>query len=820
MKRNIFLLVIGVLSLVSSLFTCLSAQQLNTLYFLENSPVRNYFNPAFQPLSGFYLGFPVLGYTFFELGNNSLTLKDVVYNKNGETILFLNPAGDKNKFYKSLSNKTWLNTDIHLNLLNFGFRSGDAYFSLGITEKVDGSLSLPKDMFKLLLYGTPELENNIFNFKDLGGSVSAYTEIALGYSKILNDQWSVGGKVKFLSGNANTSFTNERLTLNANTDQWLLNGKGSLKISSPAQVTIGEKLDSIEFIKPSSTSDWLKPSGMGAGFDIGFTYKPIQQLTVSAALTDIGFINWKSNIKKVGYDMNYTFDGLVKINNLDSVDMDAFLDTLSNAFKDSYTTQQATSSYTTFTPTKLNIGAEYTFLDNKMSVGLLSRTIFRKNIDEEITTSFNLRPVNWFNLALSYSFLKGKMSNIGAALGLRTGFIYWNLSADYISLNNAQLKLNEIDSSLPSTTIPVPYNSKGINLGLSINFVFGNATDKDKDGVKDSKDKCPDTPKAARKKVDLNGCPLDTDQDSIPDYLDQCPDTPLAARGFVDSKGCLLDSDNDSIPDYLDKCPDTPLEVTVDSLGCPLDMDNDSIPDYLDQCPDTPQGARGFVDSHGCLLDTDNDSVPDYLDKCPDTPAEVIGKVDEKGCPKDTDKDGVPDYLDQCPDTPVEAAGTIDEKGCLRDTDGDGVPDYKDSCRDLPGDSTNNGCPEIKKEVMNLVQVMALAKEASHKIQFESGKATLKPSSYPVLDQIAKILIENPTYKIEVQGHTDNVGKPEKNLELSEKRALAVKEYLVSKGVEESRISTKGYGDTVPIASNSTATGRAQNRRVELIISL
>jgi len=814
MKKNIILLTISWLCLTGLLINHASAQQLNTLYFLENSPIRNYFNPAFQPLSGFYLGLPALGYTFLELGNNSLTVKDVVYNKNGETILFLNPAGDKNKFYNSLHDKTWLNTTVQLNLLNFGFRSGNSYFSFGITEKVDGNLSLPKDMFKLLLYGTPELENNIFNFKDLGGSVSAYTEIALGYSKILNDQWSVGGKVKFLSGNANTSFTNERLTLNANTDQWLLNGKGSFKISSPAQVTIGEKLDSIEFTKPGSTSDWFKPSGMGAGFDIGFTYKPLQQLTVSAALTDIGFIKWKSNIKKIGYDMNYTFDGLVKINNLDSVDMDAFLDTLSNAFKNSYTTQQVTSSYTTYTPAKLNIGAEYAFLNNKMSVGLFSRTIMGSNVDEEITTSFNLRPANWFNLALSYSFMKGKMSNIGAALGLRTGFIYWNLAADYISFNNAKLDIND------NASVPIPYKSKGVNLGFSINFVFGNATDKDRDGVKDSKDKCPDTPKEARKFVDKNGCLLDTDNDGVPDYLDKCPDTPAEAQGFVDKNGCLLDTDNDSIPDYLDKCPDTPLGVTVDSIGCPLDTDNDSIPDYLDQCSDTPQGARGFVDEHGCLLDTDNDSIPDYLDKCPDTPAEAIGKVDEKGCPKDTDKDGVPDYLDQCPDTPVEAAGTIDEKGCPRDTDGDGVPDYKDSCRDLPGDSTNNGCPEIKKEVMNLVQVMALAKEASHKIQFESGKATLKPSSYPVLDQIAKILMENPTYKIEVQGHTDNVGKPEKNLELSEKRALAVKEYLVSKGIEESRISTKGYGDTVPIASNSTATGRAQNRRVELIISL
>jgi len=807
MKKNIFLLTLGLIGLMSSLINCVSAQQLNTLYFMENSPVRTYYNPAFQPLSKFYINLPVLGSTFIEAGNNSLTLKDVVYNKNGETILFLNPAGDKNKFYKSLHNETWLNTDLQLNLLGFGFRFENSYFSFDITEKVDGGIFFPKDMFKLLLYGTPELENNIFNFKNLGGSVSAYTEVALGYSKILNDQWSVGGKVKFLAGNANASLSNDHLSLNANIDQWLLNGKGSFKISSPAQVTIGEKLDSIEFTKPGSTSDWFKPSGMGAGLDIGFTYKPIQQLTVSAALTDLGFIKWKSNIKKVGYDMNYTFDGLVKINNLDSVDMDAFVDTLSNAFKNSYTTQQVISSYTTYTSAKLNIGAEYAFLNNKMSVGLLSRTIMSSNVDEEITTSFNLRPANWFNLALSYSFMKGKMSNIGAALGLRTGFIYWNLAADYISLNNAQLKIND------DYSIPIPYNSKGINLGFSVNFVFGNATDKDKDGVKDSKDLCPDTPKGAKGFVDKNGCLLDTDNDSVPDYLDKCPGTPKEARGFVDKNGCLLDTDNDGIPDYLDKCPNTPSGVVVDSVGCPLDADKDGVPDYLDKCPDTPQEAYGFVDANGCLIDSDLDGVPDYIDKCPNTPAEAIGKVDENGCPLDTDNDGVPDYLDQCPNTPAEAAGTIDEKGCPRDTDGDGIPDYKDNCPKTPGDSTNQGCPQVKKEIQTLFQ------KALHGIQFETGKYKIRPFSYPILNQIAQMLIENPIYQIEIQGHTDNVGNPKKNIELSEKRAMAVKEYLVSKGVDENRITTKGYGDTVPVASNETAMGRALNRRVEFLIT-
>jgi outer membrane protein OmpA-like peptidoglycan-associated protein len=812
MKKIIISILTGICCMTCIFST--SAQQVNSLYFMENSPIRSYLNPAFQPTGSFYFGLPVLGYTYLSLGNNSLTLKDLVYNKNGETIWFLNPEGDVDKFYKSLRSSTLLNTNEQLNLLNFGFRAGSAYWTFGITEKVEGNLALPKDMFKLLLYGTPDKENNYFNFKDLNADVMAYTEFALGYSKIINDQWTVGGKLKFLAGNAIVTSSNDYFDLNAGIEQWNMKGTGSLNIAVPGEVTIGDKFESMDYTKPEDMQSWLKPSGMGLGFDLGFTYKPLENVTLSASLIDMGTIRWNKNMKKVAYNMDYTFDGLAKIDNLDSVDMDAFLDTLSNAFKNSFTTEEKALAFSTSTSPKFNLGAEYAFANNKLSLGLLSSTMkVKSNMYQELTAAFNMRPSNWFNLSLAYSLLNGRMSNIGAALGIRTGFFYWNLSSDYVSLDNAPLLLSDIDSSLPSTKIPIPYNSKGLNLALTVNFVFGNKVDKDHDGVVDKKDKCPDTPKAARKKVDANGCPLDTDQDSIPDYLDQCPDTPLAARGFVDSKGCLLDTDNDSIPDYLDKCPDTPFGVAVDSLGCPLDTDRDGIPDYLDRCPDTPLEAHEFIDENGCLLDTDQDGVPDYLDLCPNTPLEAINFIDKNGCPMDSDNDGVPDYLDKCSNTPIEARGMVDEKGCPRDTDGDGVYDFKDDCPKIPGDSTNHGCPEVKKEVRTLFQ------RALKGIQFDTGKDIIKPSSYPILDQIAQVLKENPTYLIEIQGHTDNVGNPQKNMELSEKRAIAVKKYLVSKGVEESRMTAKGYGDTMPVASNKTAAGRALNRRVEFIVT-
>jgi outer membrane protein OmpA-like peptidoglycan-associated protein len=299
----------------------------------------------------------------------------------------------------------------------------------------------------------------------------------------------------------------------------------------------------------------------------------------------------------------------------------------------------------------------------------------------------------------------------------------------------------------------------------------------------------------------------DTDKDGIADKYDKCPDTPFGVK--VDANGCPIDSDGDGVADYMDKCPNTPTGVQVDAAGCPIDSDGDGVPDYLDKCSNTPAGVK--VDLSGCPIDSDVDGVPDYLDKCPNTPAGV--KVDMNGCPLDSDGDGVPDYLDKCPGTPAVAYGKVDASGCPIDTDGDGIPDYLDQCPTIPGTVANHGCPEVKKEVKALFQ------KALQGIQFQTGKANIKPFSYPLLNQIANILILNPTYLIEVQGHTDNVGGYDYNITLSDKRAASVRAYLISKGVSETKITSKGYGYNKPVASNDTKSGKATNRRVEFVVT-
>jgi len=296
----------------------------------------------------------------------------------------------------------------------------------------------------------------------------------------------------------------------------------------------------------------------------------------------------------------------------------------------------------------------------------------------------------------------------------------------------------------------------------------------------------------------------DLDKDGVADRKDTCPGTPTGA--VADAQGCPTDADRDKVYNGLDACPNTADGAQVDARGCPTDSDADGVFDGIDQCTGTPTGAR--VDTRGCPTDADGDAVADGIDQCPNTPAGAT--VDAAGCPTDNDKDGVFDGIDKCPGTP---AGTeVDSAGCQRtkDTDGDGVDDSKDKC---PGTAAGTrvdaaGCPILFTEARTPVILRG--------VTFEVGKSALKTESFTVLDIVAASLVANPTIRIEIAGHTDNTGSSITNTRLSQSRADAVRAYLAQKGVTPDRMVAKGYGPTVPVAPNTTAAGRAQNRRVEL----
>ena len=291
--------------------------------------------------------------------------------------------------------------------------------------------------------------------------------------------------------------------------------------------------------------------------------------------------------------------------------------------------------------------------------------------------------------------------------------------------------------------------------------------------------------------------PTDTDMDGVSDRKDNCPDTPTHAS--VDSKGCPVDGDADEVPDYLDKCPAVAGLTSLE--GCP-DKDKDQVSDADDKCPEVP----GIVRFNGCP-DTDSDGVEDANDRCPNQ----AGLDIFQGCP-DEDSDGVEDSKDKCPNTLTGIK--VDETGCPADTDSDGVIDEIDRCPTTPGNGTANGCPEVREEVKKRLNF------ATRGIYFETGKATLKSNSYAMLNEIISIMEEYTDYSLRIGGYTDSQGSDATNLRLSQARVDAVKSYLIRNSVKESRIEATGYGEAKPIATNATATGRAQNRRVELELFL
>jgi outer membrane protein OmpA-like peptidoglycan-associated protein len=289
----------------------------------------------------------------------------------------------------------------------------------------------------------------------------------------------------------------------------------------------------------------------------------------------------------------------------------------------------------------------------------------------------------------------------------------------------------------------------------------------------------------------------DTDGDGLFDDVDQCIKEPEDKDGFEDQDGCPdLDNDQDGILDTVDECPLDPEDVDgfEDEDGCPdPDNDGDGLLDVQDECPMVP----GPKKNNGCpIVDSDGDGLFDDVDKCPQQPEDKDGFEDEDGCPDpDNDRDGVLDIADKCPDKPETINGFEDDDGC---------PD--------------KGKPKVI--------VMAKEIKILERVYFDTGKASIKDRSHSLLDQVALALRANPQIEgVEVQGHTDDRGSDNYNLQLSDDRAKSVRAYLLGKGIAEDRLTARGYGETDPAVAieglkrRALANARERNRRVEFLIT-
>ena len=262
-----------------------------------------------------------------------------------------------------------------------------------------------------------------------------------------------------------------------------------------------------------------------------------------------------------------------------------------------------------------------------------------------------------------------------------------------------------------------------------------------------------------------------------------------------------------------------PIEPTPPPPEAP-DSDGDGILDRNDACPDEPGEPHDDPDKNGCPppADRDGDAVLDVDDACPDDPGVASDDPKKHGCPiRDKDGDGIIDDKDACPDEPGEANDDPDKNGCPppADRDGDAVLDVDDACPDDPGPRSDirerNGCPRVivkDKEILIL-----------ERVEFDTGKATIRPESDGLMQAIADVLQAHPEIeRVAVDGHTDNKGGAALNRNLSKRRAAAVVQWLVDHGVDASRLESRGFGPDKPRESNDTEEGRQNNRRVEFQI--
>ncbi len=407
MKKKI---IIFILCLISA---GVSAQTLYSSYFLERMPYRHRLNPALINDYG-YFSIPILGNLDIQI-NGNMALSHFLYPSGNELLTGLHPSIPSKEFIGSLKNVNNMSESIDLTILSLGFFGFNGFNTLDISFKNNLDFFLPKDLFAFLKDGQDK-EVTQYDIKDLRIKSNNYIELALGHAHRITDQLTVGAKVKALVGLANIDARIDRMTVTLSDEQWMIQSKGIADLSlagANLETNSDGEINGFDF-----NSSEIGIAGMGGAIDLGATYKIFDNLTVSMALTDIGFIHWNKNKRGETPDGEFVFNGFEHIgaedddsgNNSFDDETDKITDDLEALFK---FRESSISSRNTWLKTTMNIGAEYGLLNNKISFGLLSSTRFSTpKTWTKLMATANLRPAKFFMAAIN-----GSVSNTGSSWG-------------------------------------------------------------------------------------------------------------------------------------------------------------------------------------------------------------------------------------------------------------------------------------------------------------------------------------------------------------------------------------------------------------------
>lgn len=638
-----------------------------------------------------------------------------------------------------------------------------------ITTHYDEQVNVPDGpLFVLFSRDKGLLKGNTLDFSNFSQDIIWATDFTFHIGlpvniPVLHDlfklRFGAGGiGIKYVMGHSILKGNTETGVLSYNENTNSLDVDATMKIQTAGTGYTGPWRSSNIF------ENGLPVNGHGIGVEIGgILYDENSALTIN--VQNLGVLFWINKVKEVTYrikknglDVYDIISGIDKAN-ADSTDplLTIFNRNENEFVSDENDTLKDANGFATILPLSFNIGYSYSldFAESKPKLRPLADYL---NLSVSYQQQFDHGPGRSPIPRFAFGAEAGALYGV---LPVRLGYVLGGserlASAVGVGINiKDHVSLN---ASYKAVGSPIFIPKRGMELAGGLNINWGTSLDSDKDGICDKFDKC------KFEKEDFDG--------------------------FEDSDGCPdPDNDNDGILDVSDSCPNDAEDFDgfEDSDGCPdLDNDNDGVVDSLDNCPDVPEDRDNFNDSDGCPdYDNDGDGVPDSLDKCPNLPEDIDMFEDEDGCPDyDNDKDGIADTVDNCINIPEVYNG------------------YKD----------DDGCPDtLVKPTETETKALNTKLRA---INFQTGNAELLPNSFAALDYIAEFLKQYPYLRYEIQGHTDSQGEDNFNLLLSAARAGTVRGYLRAKGIPDSSLIAIGYGESMPIADNTTAKGRALNRRVE-----
>lgn len=662
-------------------------------------------------------------------------------------------------------------------------------------------------------------------------SFNSWMEYHAGFAMVLVDKeehFLKGGlKLKFLQGLGSLYVYTDEVNYTFLNDDTIASIQGNFDYGYSANLDQWFDATDNSFVGPGGFNDIYKlRSKLGIGGDIGFVYeyrpkwadykydmdgetnlwrrdKNKYLFRVGFAVNDIGGMRYEKSSFSRNFSVNANMLDLFQFDDTKTLaQFNQNVDTL--VMNNGATRGEDEGSFYMNLPTHINTDFDWNIWGD-FYLNLNAMIGFQMNKDPHkvrYPTNLTLTPrydFAWAGVAVPISYSKvygeyGLRTGFGLRMGpiiVGTGDTKWIFApgkdknvrgADiYFALKIPILygHPDDIDNDKVSDKLDICLETPGV-------WEFKGCPDTDMDGIQDSEDACP----AEAGLPEFQGCP-DRDGDKVIDKNDDCPDN----AGLAEFRGCP-DKDGDKIIDKNDECPD---EAGLEAFkGCP-DRDGDGLKDADDLCPE----VAGPIVNQGCP-DTDNDGIFDYLDGCPTQ----AGPQENNGCPwPDTDADGLLDKDDACP----TIAGPVKNNGCpYIDTDGDTVLDKDDECPTVPGDPANKGCPVIVEEDKEILQA------AFDNLEFQTAKAIILPESFESLDALADLMIRKPNWRLIIAGHTDSQGDDQTNLILSKKRAEAVRDYLVQRGIDPTRLIVQYYGETKPIDTNDTPEGRQKNRRVEM----